>query len=71
MNLNFNLSLAKAYKSKSQIARILSEDWLLKSAYCPGCGNNKLNRYRNNNPAADFYCFNCGSEFELKNRERP
>lgn len=66
MNLEFNLSLAKTYKSKSQIARILSEDWLLNNAYCPSCGNNNLNRYRNNNPAADFNCFTCGSDFELK-----
>ncbi|MCH8033005.1 MAG: restriction endonuclease [Bacteroidetes bacterium] len=66
MNLNFNLELAKGYSSKSQIARVLSEDWVLTNSYCPSCGEKKLNDYPNNKPVADFYCYNCQSDFELK-----
>ncbi|MGB2140446.1 MAG: DpnI domain-containing protein, partial [Psychrobacter sp.] len=30
MDLNFNQQLASAYKSPSQIVRVLSEDWVAK-----------------------------------------
>ena len=66
MDLNFNNNLAVTLKSNSQIARILTEDWVLRNSYCPSCGNEKLDQYSNNNPAADFYCVNCRSDFELK-----
>ena len=66
MNLDFNTELAEGYKSKSQIARILTEDWVLNNSYCPNCGKNKLHNYETNNPAADFFCYNCESDYELK-----
>ncbi len=66
MVLDFNIELAKKYKSKSQIARILTEDWVLGNSFCPNCGNTKLNSFATNNPAADFYCSNCSSDYELK-----
>ncbi len=66
MDLNFNKDLAVGYKSNSQIARILTEDWVLRNSYCPSCGNEKLDQYNNNNPASDFYCLTCKSDFELK-----
>jgi type II restriction enzyme len=66
MDLMFNVELAKGYRSNSQIARVLSEDWVLRNSYCPNCGNHNLNIYNKNNPAADFYCRKCESDFELK-----
>ena len=39
MNLNFNINLAKGYKSNSQIARRLTEDWVVNNSYCPNCGD--------------------------------
>jgi type II restriction enzyme len=69
MNLNFDCSLIKLYKSSSQIARILSEDWLKDNIYCPSCGNNYLNQFANNSPVADFLCDNCHSEYELKSKK--
>jgi type II restriction enzyme len=68
VNLNFDLSLTTNYKSKSQIARILSEDWVSRNAYCPNCGR-KLNKFENNRPVADFFCKNCSEEFELKSKK--
>lgn len=38
MDLRFNTSLAEGYKSASQIARVLTEDWLARNMYCPICG---------------------------------
>ena len=68
MNLSFNTNLAEGYNSNSQIARILSEDWVKENSYCPNCGELPLNEYENNRPVADFYCKKCKEEFELKSK---
>ena len=68
MNLNLNIDLAKGYKSSSQIARLLTEDWVLNNSYCPKCGEKPLNEFENNRPVADFYCKSCNEEFELKGK---
>lgn len=69
MNLAFNTNLAIGYKSNSQIARLLTEDWVLNNSYCPSCGNLSLNGFENNRPVADFYCEKCKEEFELKSKK--
>lgn len=68
MNLNFNTKLAEGYSSNSQIARVLTENWVKENSYCPCCGNLPLNEFENNRPAADFYCKKCNEEFELKSK---
>lgn len=68
MDLHFNISLANAYKNRSQVARVLTENWLLENMYCPHCGNQKLTHFPNNRAVADFYCSQCGSEYELKSK---
>jgi type II restriction enzyme len=68
MNLNFNIKLADGYSSNSQIARILTENWVKENSYCPCCGNLPLNEFENNRPVADFFCNNCSEEFELKSK---
>ncbi|MDE4454359.1 DpnI domain-containing protein [Psychrobacter sp. DAB_AL62B] len=47
MNLNFNQSLAKNYKSPSQIIRVLSEDWVANQSYCPNCNAEPLSEFTN------------------------
>ncbi len=69
MNLAFNINKAKDYKSKSQIARVLTEDWVKSNSYCPNCGELKLQEFENNKPVADFYCKKCNDEFELKSKQ--
>lgn len=69
MNLNFNTKLAEGYSSNSQIARVLTENWVKENSYCPCCGNLPLNEFENNRPVADFYCKKCNEEFELKSRD--
>lgn len=68
MDLSFNLKLAEGYRSNSQIARILTENWVLNNSYCPSCGDLPLNEFENNKPVADFYCKKCSEEFELKSK---
>jgi type II restriction enzyme len=68
MNLSFDTKLAQGYSSNSQIARILTENWVLNNSYCPSCGDLPLIDFKNNRPVADFYCKNCSEEFELKSK---
>ena len=68
MNLNFNIKLAEGYSSNSQIARVLTENWVKQNSYCPCCGNTLLINFENNRPVADFYCGQCSEEFELKSK---
>src|SRR5690554_5157745 len=64
MNLSLDLSIAKKYRSSSQIARIVTEYWVESNSYCPSCGNNHLTKFDNNKPVAD-----CKSEYELKSKK--
>ncbi len=68
MNLQFDINLANKYNSNSQIARVLTENWVLSNSYCPSCGELPLNEFENNRPVADFYCKKCNEEFELKSK---
>lgn len=69
MNLQFNTSLAEGYKSASQIARVLTEDWLVHNMYCPICGELTIRRAEPNAPVKDFVCNNCKSQYELKSKK--
>ena len=69
MDLTFNQSLAKNYKSGPQIIRVLSEAWVKDNGYCPNCGMQPLTEFANNQPVADFYCVSCKEQFELKSKK--
>lgn len=68
MKLQFNKDLAVNYKSNSQAARVLTENWLKENSYCPNCGRESLENYENNRPVADFFCAACKEDFELKSK---
>lgn len=68
MDLSFNSKFAQGYTSNSQIARVLTENWVKENAYCPSCGEIPLNGFENNRPVADFYCKNCSEQYELKSK---
>ncbi|MBV5278761.1 MAG: hypothetical protein J0647_06990 [Campylobacteraceae bacterium] len=68
MNLAFNQNLTINYSSNSQIARILTENWVEENIFCPSCGS-ILSNYENNKPVADFYCFTCKEDYELKSKK--
>lgn len=69
MELNFDEYIVQNYKSNSQKIRIMSELWALKNLFCPCCGNNNLEKIKNNSPVADIFCRNCGEIFELKSKK--
>ena len=68
MNLSFDLKIAESYKSNSQKARVLTENWVLNNSYCPKCGTIPLKDFENNKPVADFFCRVCSEEYELKSK---
>lgn len=68
MRIDFDIRIAEIYKSTSQKIRVLTEDWVDKEVFCPACGTN-ISNYENNRPVADFYCPNCGEEYELKSKK--
>lgn len=59
------------YKSNSQIARVLTEDWFSSQMYCPCCLNSKIIDYPNNKKASDFFCEKCKNDFQLKSSKKP
>ncbi|MCQ2192284.1 MAG: hypothetical protein MJZ23_05400 [Paludibacteraceae bacterium] len=69
MDLRFNTSLAEGYKSASQIARVLTEDWLARNMYCPICGETTIRRAEPNAPVKDYVCEHCKSQYELKSKK--
>ncbi|MGO4871535.1 MAG: DpnI domain-containing protein [Roseiarcus sp.] len=69
MKLSFEESRQAAYDSGSQKARVLTEAWASTQAFCPNCGAERLSKFHNNRPVADFYCANCNEEFELKSQK--
>lgn len=69
MDLRFNISLAKEYKSAAQIARVLTEDWLARNMYCPICGEVSIRKAEANAPVKDYVCEKCKSQYELKSKK--
>lgn len=69
MNLHFDKSLACGYKSASQIARVLTEDWLARNMYCPICGEISMKKAEPNAPVKDYVCEQCKSQYELKSKK--
>jgi type II restriction enzyme len=68
MNLQMNQSLAAGYKSASQIARVLTENWVLNHGYCPAC-QAPLLQSQANSKVQDFLCSSCDNDFELKSKK--
>lgn len=68
MDLIFDVKLTAGYKSASQMARIMTENWVGNSAFCPNCGHYQIDKYSNNKPVADFFCSNCKEDYELKSK---
>lgn len=60
-----------AYRSASQIARVVTEQWAAQCMFCPNCGCNRISQFSANRPVADFFCAECGAQYELKSKRSP
>lgn len=61
-------TVAAAYQSPTQRARVLTEHWVHQNCFCPNCGNSRLELQPANSPVCDFRCPECKEEFELKSK---
>ena len=59
---------SKAYKSNSQITRVVTEKWFIENMYCPSCAKYEFQKYPSSKPVLDFYCNNCYQNFQLKSK---
>ena len=66
MELKCDLRLAAGYKSESQMARVLTEGWFAKNAYCLACDADEVKQTKANTGATDFVCPKCSHRYELK-----
>jgi type II restriction enzyme len=66
MQLQMNPGLGAGYKSRAQIARVVTEEWGLRNLYCPACDVTRLERCSPNTRAFDYDCAGCGAGFQLK-----
>jgi len=71
LNLRFDPTIAQRYKSPSQRARVLTENWAEDNLYCPACLDDRLERRRDNTEIYDFVCARCSELFQLKSQQRP
>lgn len=67
MNLTLNSSFGISYKNSSQKIRAITEKWTAEEIFCPNCGE-KIKKYPDNKPVADFYCDMCVEDFEQKSK---
>ena len=66
MDLWLDMGVAEGYRSKSQIARRISEDWASRNMYCLDCASDRLIAVRPNAPVLDYVCPECEASYQLK-----
>lgn len=66
----YDQELVGGYKSNSQKARVLSENWYVHNMYCPCCLNKSVKKFPNNTEVSDFYCEKCNNRFESKSSSK-
>ena len=68
MQLFCSTDLSKGYRSNSQIARVVTENWFAGHMYCPACDSMNLVPTAANCPGVDFTCPKCNLAVQLKSR---
>lgn len=71
MNLSFNVKKAHGYKSPSQIARVLTEDWGERNLFCASCDEDLLQPTPGSTKVFDFVCRSCAERYQLKSQRAP
>lgn len=60
-------SKTEGFKSPSQKAKHVTEDWVQHHLYCLRCGKRDLDYV--NHPVLDFACLHCDEKYELKSKK--
>ncbi len=69
MDLNLDFSVSNDLKSRSQIARRVTEAWAASNLYCLACSSDYLVAERHNTPVSDFVCPLCETTYQLKGKQ--
>src|SRR5262245_43932013 len=70
MRLDMNADGAVGYRSRSQIARVVTELWVAENLYCPACDALNIAQAPVNSRAVDFLCAICAMRYQLKGGTR-
>jgi hypothetical protein len=62
-------SLGEAFRSRSQMARVIIETWVDMNLYCVNCHADALHRLPANAPIADFSCESCTAKYQVKAKD--
>ncbi len=71
MDLKFDIKKSRKYKSASQIARVLTEDWGKRNLFCVSCRNDSLEQAVHNTKVYDYVCGHCSEPYQLKSQRNP
>ena len=66
MDLCLDASLGKGYKSASQRARLMTEEWVTRNLFCLACTSDYLRPARTNEPLFDHSCPRCSARYQIK-----
>ena len=66
VSLDMRARLGLGYKSRLQVARVVSEDWAVRNLYCPACTSDTLQQTPTNTRAIDLLCPECSQGFQVK-----
>ena len=68
MYLQLDPSLSPSYRSKSQIARSVTEAWAETNLYCLACISDRIAADKPNTKVRDFTCPSCSATYQLKSK---
>ena len=68
MDLRLNPAVAEGLRSRSQIARRITEDWAERNLFCLGCPSEGLAANKPGTPVRDFTCPICSASYQLKSK---
>ncbi len=71
LKLELKPEIASPYRSLSQRARVLTEDWVQENLYCPACASDVLSTTPTGRQVVDFVCPDCLEEYQLKSQSHP
>ena len=66
MDIYLDPTVAKGYKSGSQVARRITEDWASRNFFCLACTAERVRSERTNAPVTDYRCPSCDAAYQLK-----
>lgn len=68
LKLELKPEIASDYRSISQRARVITENWVQENLYCPACASDELCHTPTGRQVVDFACPDCHEIYQLKSQ---